>query len=91
MPIFGGTMKYIPLFFFLIITTVGLIGLNKKDTGLYNVEETSFDPNLCQNGFAGSWSGACICFKGYTGRYCDSRTSLFSMSSATPPQQIIFF
>lgn len=40
--------------------------------------QTPFEPDLCQNGYAGSWTGACICFKKTKNpnRYCNPDTIL---------------
>lgn len=36
------------------------------------VIQTPFEPDLCQNGYAGSWTGACICYdrEKNPNRYC---------------------
>lgn len=50
-----------------------------------NIINKPFEPDLCQNGFAPSWGGACRCFEPnkYTGRYCDEKTN------GTPSKQIL--
>ncbi len=40
------------------------------------VIQTPFEPDLCQNGYAGSWTGACICYdrEKNPNRYCNPDT-----------------
>jgi hypothetical protein len=61
---------------FVFLTTIG-----KKPTAIGT--KTSFDPDLCQNGYAGSWTGACICFDDYHGKYCDKKKTLNSQAKKT--------
>ncbi len=52
----------------------------------YTYIDTPFEPDLCQNGFAPSWGGACHCFNNeYTGRYCDEKAEGQLSRSALKP------
>ena len=71
------------LIFFILIATLPLFFFQKKNELASFVEKEKFDPSLCQQGYAGSWSGACICFENYEGRYCDKKT--YYISASYPP------
>ena len=59
--------------FFILIATLPLFFTQEKKELMDLAEKEKFDPSLCLNGYAGSWSGACICFENYEGRYCNKK------------------
>jgi putative lipase involved disintegration of autophagic bodies len=64
------------VFFAFLIAGVSLFSLEQTDTAKKQAIIQKFDPDLCQNGYAGSWTGACICFDGYHGKYCEKKKNL---------------
>ena len=59
--------------FFILIATLPLFFTQEKKELMDLAEKEKFDPSLCLNGYAGSWSGACICLENYEGRYCNKK------------------
>lgn len=59
--------------FFILIATLPLFFLQEKNELMSLAVKKNFDPSLCENGYAGSWTGACICFDNYEGRYCNKK------------------
>lgn len=67
------------LIFFILIAILPLFFPHPKNELKALAEKEKFDPSLCQQGYAGSWSGACICFESYKGRYCDRKADYSSL------------
>lgn len=47
--------------------------ISPPQTKEMHIITSAFEPDLCLNGYAGSWTGACICFQkgAYPNRYCN--------------------
>ncbi len=74
--------------FFILIVALPLFFPQEKNKLMDLSEKEKFDPSRCLNGYAGSWSGACICFENYEGRYCNIKTSHISADYAIFPHTI---